>query len=227
MTAVEARQKLGRSDATAPEVDELTAIKEVRRGSAEFFEVLIQRYNQRLFRLARGVLKNDADAEEVVQEAYIQAYLKLDQYSGAGEFAGWLSRIALNEAYQHLRKNARRPIESDAYPQDLVGDVIPPDRLAHSAALRPFIERSIDSLPDEFRIVFVLRVLERFSIAETAEMLSLPENTVKTRQYRATKRLRSELHQAYEQQLSDSFGFAGDRCRKLTLRVMAEIRKIS
>ena len=224
--SVDTRRGPQRAHIMVPDVDDLVAINKIRMGAVEFFEVLIRRYNQRLFRLARAVLKNDADAEEAVQEAYIQAFLKLDQYSGSGEFAGWLSRIALNEAYQSLRKTNRQSIDPQEYSRSFMEEVMLPDRLADSSALRVFIERSIDSLPDDFRVVFILRVLERLSIAETADLLNLPVNTVKTRQYRALKKLRLKLQQAYEQQLGDSFGFAGERCSRLTERVMLKIRKL-
>lgn len=225
--SIDTRREAHNSRVAAPDVDDRIAIEKVRQGSVEFFEVLIRRYNQRLFRLTRSVLKNDADAEEAVQEAYIQAFLKLDQYNGTGEFASWLSRIALHKAYQYLRKNMNQRIEPEEYSQSLTNEVIPPDRLAHSSALRAFIERSIDSLPDEFRVVFVLRVVERLSIAETADLLDLPLNTVKTRQYRALKKLRIKLQQAHEQQLEDSFGFAGKRCIRLTQQTMLKIRALN
>lgn len=214
-------------------VSDSKVIASVLGGDISAFEILMRRYNQRLFRVARSILKNDADAEDALQEAYIKAYQKLKQYGKRGSFQGWLMRVVVNEALakkRELSAKMKRISSSDAYIEETAtesmgsDDMILPDQLAHGRALRRLIESAIDGLPDEFRTVFVLRTVEQMTIRETSDALGLEANTVKTRQHRALKRLRAQLDDMYQQQINDSFGFDGARCDRLVADVLSRIR---
>lgn len=212
---------------------DIDVVRWVIEGQVDAFEVIMRRYNQRLFRVARSILKNDADAEDVVQEAYINAYLNLKQYSQKDSFAGWLTKIAVNQALSKKRIDVRKDnLKESVWWDDMTAsantmtDEILPDRLADSAALRKLIEQTIDSLPEEFRIVFVMRVVEQLSVRETAQALSLEEATVKTRQFRAVRRLRGQLNQMYDLQVSQTFSFDGARCDRIVSGTFNRIRNL-
>lgn len=210
---------------------DVDVVRRVLEGKVDAFEVIMRRYNQRLFRIARSILKNDTDAEDAVQEAYISAYLNLKQFSQTRSFAGWLTKITVNQALSKKRSAGRKSnVEGSAWCEDMIAttngatDEILPDRLADSRALRQLIEQAIDSLPEEFRIVFIMRVIEQLSVRETAQALSLEEATVKTRQFRAVRRLRKQLHKIYDQQINQAFGFAGLRCDRIVNKTLSQIR---
>lgn len=209
------------------------AIERVLGGDIDAFEFIMRRYNQRLFRISRSILKNDADAEDALQEAYISVYRNLKQHNVEENFAAWISRITINQAIQHKRQAARK----DRYSQQLssnvsameevmADNVLLPDRLVHSNAMRHLIEQAIDTLPNDFRLVFVMRVVEQMSLRETAEALSLKQSTVKTRQYRAIRRLREQLDKVYDEQINLSFQFDGARCDRITANTLGQIRKM-
>ncbi|MBL4790236.1 MAG: RNA polymerase sigma factor [Kordiimonadaceae bacterium] len=208
-------------------------VARVLAGDVAAFEQVMRRHNQRLFRIARSIVKNDADAEDVVQEAYIKAYLKLNQFSGKAKFVHWLTRITVNEAIQRKRQLITHAVRhsdtsydegADYMPSESASaSVLPPERLAASAAMRRFMEAAIDDLPDEFRTVFVMRTIEQMTITETATCLGLPENTVKSRQFRATKKLQSVLDALHKEQLSESFSFDGERCDRIVAQTLSAL----
>jgi RNA polymerase sigma-70 factor, ECF subfamily len=195
----------------------------LRRDEAAVRE-LTRRYNQRLFRVARGIVRNDADAEDVVQEAYTRAFTHLDRFRGDSSVGTWLVRIAMNEALQRLR--AKRPtVDVDDVPL-ASADAGPEVRMANQE-IRSLIERAIDELPDGFRTVFVARVVEGLSVEETAELFHLRPETVKTRVHRARRALRRSIEGQLGVAVSEAFSFDGPRCEALTGRVIARLTRPS
>lgn len=207
-----------------------------RQGHREAFRHLMQRCNQRLFRIARGVVRDDAEAEDVVQEAYTHAFAKLSTFRGEASPATWLTRIVLNEAYGRLRQ--RRPsVDIDAIAESQLQDhrvVAFPSRFgsedpAAAAArgqVRRLLEEAIDALPEAFRIVFIMRDVEGCPIEETATALGIRPETVKTRLHRARRLLRAALQDSLSATLADAFPFLGPRCARMTEAVMARLEDI-
>jgi RNA polymerase sigma-70 factor (ECF subfamily) len=204
-----------------------------RTGRREAFLQVIRRCNQRLFRIARGVVHDDAEAEDVVQAAYVKAFEHLDGFRGEASVPTWLTRIVLNEARGRLR--ARKPtvdVEQIEVAQGEAGRVLAfPNRFgdedpASSAArreIRLLLERAIDALPEHFRLVFVMREIEECTVEETAECLGLRPETVKTRLHRARQRLRASLEDALAPAIGDAFPFLGARCDRIAATVIAHL----
>lgn len=205
----------------------------VQAGEREAFRHIVQRCNQRMFRVVRGVLHADADAEDAVQEAYVRAYERLDTFRGESSLATWLTRIALNEAYGRLRRRRDTvDIEQDEVMLRASAQVVAfpgyalqadPADAAARAQLRRLLEQAVDALPEAFRLVYVLREVEGCSVEETAAALGLREETVKTRLHRARRQLRAALHEQVATSLPDAFVFLGARCARMTEAVMARI----
>ena len=181
----------------------------------------MRRYNRRLFRLARGILNDDDEARDAVQESYVRAYFRLSQFRGPRGFASWLCRIVINEAMMRRR---RRAGEEAMDPAGLrAAAATQPENEAYSAELLRRIEAAIDELPVDFRVVFMLRGVEQLSIAETAEFLDLNPSTVKTRFHRARKQLRARLTRELDGAIGQAFGFDGPRCDAIVSGVFALI----
>jgi RNA polymerase sigma-70 factor, ECF subfamily len=204
-----------------------------RQRDAGAFRAIMRRYNRRLYRVARSVTRDDSEAEDVVQEAYLRALTNLGAFRGDSSLATWLTRIALNEALGRLRR--RRPTVElstlDVESQDET-QIIPfpqmtansdPERTVAQREIRLLMERAIDDLPEVFRIVFVLREIEEMSVEETANFLSLPEATVKTRLHRARRLLREVLEEQLAPALADAFPFDGMRCTRMADRVLERL----
>jgi RNA polymerase sigma-70 factor, ECF subfamily len=210
-----------------PAPDDLAAIGEgelllrLRSGDADAFTLLMRRNNQRLYRLARGILKDEDEAEEAVQEGYVRALTHLDGFRGEANLSTWLARIVANEAFGRLRR--RRPAADSPAPDRPDHAGASPEHVAARREVRRLIERAIDALPAAFRIVFVLRAVEQLSIKETAACLGIPEKTVKTRLHRANRRLRQALSDEFASLWDDAFPFAGSRCDGLVARVLARL----
>lgn len=215
---------------------ELVAL--ARQGSAAAFRVIMERNNRRLFRVARGVLKDEAEAEDAVQEAYLRAFANLRGYEGAASLSTWLTRITLNEALGRLRGRRTmidldRIAEAAADAGEPGARVVPfplaqpaasdPEHVAAQAEIRRLLEHAIDELPDPFRVAFMLRFVEQMSIEETAACLGVPEDTVKTRVHRAKRRLRQALGQQLATSLADTFPFAGARCARISAIVLRRL----
>jgi len=194
---------------------------------------LTRRYNRRLFRLARGVLRNDAEAEDVVQEAWVRAFTALDGFRGEAAFSTWLTRIALNEALGRLRRQ-RPTLDWETY-GDMASQaeiinfpvsamVSDPERTMARSEIRDVLERSIDELPDAFRAVFIARIVEGMSVEETAELFALKPETVKTRLHRARLLLREALDRQLGPALTETFPFGGRRCERMTEAVLQRLR---
>lgn len=206
----------------------------VRAGDAAAFELIMRRHNRRLFRLARSVLRNGAEAEDVVQETYVRAFAKLDDFKGPEGFSAWLARIACNEALSRVRGRDRvvslhdhvddRDGDGNARHIEAMTSPHPdPERLTGNGELRRLLEDAIDALPGDFRTVFVLRAVEGMSVAETAKALSIPPETVKTRFHRARHRLQETLGARFDALLPAAFDFGGARCDRIVAAVLARL----
>lgn len=185
----------------------------------------MRRYNRRLFRTARSILKNNDAAQDAVQEAYISAFYKLDTYESRGNFAAWLTRITVNKALMMKRKPDNRVADK----LDNINDenlkashANPADALANKE-LAALIEMAIDNLPDIFRCVFVLRAVQQLSVQETADSLQIPEATVKSRFHRARNLMQDNLNQHMEQVGLQAFEFAGQRCDQIVQTVLKRL----
>lgn len=181
---------------------------------------LTRRYNQRLYRIARGILRSDLEAEDVVQDTYIRALAGLDRFRGQSALGTWLVRIAINEALGRLRRKKPEAAEVPSAPP-----VPDPESLMATAESRMMLERAIDDLPDAFRSVFVARMVEGLSIEETADLFDLRPETVKTRVHRARARLRANLEAQIGPAVRESFAFDGVRCDRLTESVLRRLRQ--
>lgn len=214
-------------------LDDMALVELACRGRREAFRHIMQRCNQRLFRVARGVVNDDAEAEDVVQEAYVHAFEKLATFRGDAALLTWMTRIVLNEAHGRLRR--RRPTvgieQIDASQSDAARVVAFPSRFgsedpAAAAArgqIRRLMERAIDDLPEPFRIVFVMREIEQCTVEETAYSLDLRAETVKTRLHRARRLLRAALQDTLSATLTDAFPFLGARCDRMTATVLERL----
>lgn len=185
---------------------------------------LTGRYNQRLFRIARGIVRHDADAEDVVQDTYVRAFTHLERFRGDSSVGTWLVRIAMNEALGRLRRH-KPTLELDDATAASNGPG--PETLMAQQELRTLLERSIDSLPEPFRVVFIARIVEGLSIDETAELFHLRPETVKTRVHRARRALRRAIEAEVGHEVRHAFSFDGARCEALTQRVIARLHQPS
>jgi RNA polymerase sigma-70 factor, ECF subfamily len=207
---------------------ELVAL--LRAGRASAFVAVMRHNNQRLYRLARGVLRDEAEAEEAVQESYLRAFTHLDGFKGESTVATWLARIVLNEALGRLRR--RRPtvaIDDVAEtlaaggPGPLSREEPSPEQAMARQEIRRSIEKAVDDLPASFSAVFMMRAIEQMSIEETASCLGIQAETVKTRFHRANKLLRQALSARFGSILDGAFPFLGARCDRLTGTVIARL----
>ena len=208
--------------AALPEPD---LVARARAGDRAAFRAIMQRCNQRLFRIARGVMRDEAEAEDVLQEAYARGFAAVAGFRGEAGIATWLTRIVLNEAHRRLR--TRRPtIELDAVDQRVVpfpGRAEDPEADAARAQIRRILEQALDQLPEPFRLVFILREVEELSVEETALHLGLKPQTVKTRLHRARARLRELLDSRLGEVMVGAYPFLGVRCERITERVLARM----
>ena len=238
MLQPDARTSARASATGAPALPDGDLVLRVRAGDAAAFELIMRRHNRRLFRLARSVVRNDAEAEDVVQATFVQAYAKLHELVGPHGFAAWLGRIALNEALGRARAWGR-VVALDDYVSAGEGDAAvrridtmstshpDPERLAGDAELRRLLEDAIDALPDEFRTVFMLRAVEGMSVAETAAALSIRPETVKTRFHRARHRLQEALGARFEALMPTAFEFGGEHCDRIVAAVLGRLQPSS
>ncbi|AZO24384.1 MAG: RNA polymerase sigma factor [Mesorhizobium sp.] len=211
---------------------DMALVRRALAREADAFRAIIKTHNQRLYRIARGVVRNDAEAEDIVQEAYLRAFASLDAFRGDASLSTWLSRITINEALGRLRKKKRMV----AMPENPEAQIIrfplnpsnlnpgdDPERTMAQRQILGLVERATDSLPDVYRSVFVARVIEGLSIQETAEVLGIRPETVKTRLHRARALVRKALDDEIGPVLLDAFPFAGRRCDRLTQAVMKRL----
>jgi RNA polymerase sigma-70 factor, ECF subfamily len=213
---------------------ELELIERARRDDLQAIEALMRRYNRRLYRTARAILRDDAEAEEAVQDGYLQAFRGLKGFRGESAFSTWLTRIVANEALMRRRRHARHaqivPIDyesGEARMAETASDAPDPEREAMNGEMRALLERRIDALPELYRAVFMLRAVEELSVEETAAALELPEATVRTRYFRARALMRGALEHDLESAMGGAFGFAGERCDRIVAKVLERYGPIS
>jgi RNA polymerase sigma-70 factor, ECF subfamily len=221
---------LARSSPNAVHAADLDIVGRARARDGNGFRTIMKMYNQRLYRLARGIVRDDGEAEDIVQEAYFNAFTHLDDFRGDSTLATWLSRIVINEALGRLRKMRRAGRFAATDDPGQQAEIIPfPLNASTDDPERAMARRQIlqlvatDSLPDVYRRVFVARVIEELSIEETASLLGIRPETVKTRLHRARSLMRRELDAQIGPVLLDAFPFAGRRCERLTAAVMKRL----
>jgi RNA polymerase sigma-70 factor, ECF subfamily len=210
-------------------LDDETVIGRVKQGETALFEIVMRRYNQRLYRIIRSILGTDSDVEDVLQEAYMKAYGHLGQFEGRSSFATWLTKIAVHEAMARARKGRRfqplaEAIGDDESPVEELHSPVPdPEQNAAQHELMRLIEEAVDHLPDSFREVFVTREIEQMNQAETAECLGLKEETVKTRLHRARGHIERYLLKRAGQGIRTAYSFGDSRCTRIVTIVLQEI----
>jgi len=215
-------------------LSDLELAQRIAAGDKDAFELLMRRHNQMVYRTARSILRDDAEAEDAVQEAYLLAYRGMSAFRGDAKLSTWLVRIVANEAIARLRKRSRgaeiiqlsgETREDSETVEGNVNQTLPeqPEHAARRAQTRRLLEAKIDELPDAFRTVFVLRALEELSVEEAAVALGIPEATVRSRFFRARGLLREALSKEIDIAYGDAFAFAGDRCDRIVAGVLARL----
>lgn len=207
------------------------AVERVLAGDSSAFEIIMRRYNQRLYRVARSILRDDGEAEDVMQDAYVRAYQHLDQFEGRAKFSTWLTRIAVHEALARAQRRSR--IESLDAITGPNGEVNMPDTLTRSPEAQAsgrevsrLLEEAMLSLPDGYRTVIMLRDVEEMDTAEAAEVLDITEENVKVRLHRARTMLRRELYSRAGATSSASFQFPATRCDRVVKAVFERIARL-
>ena len=211
--------------------DEQALVRRVAAGDRTAFELLMRSHNRRLFRLARATLRNDAEAEDALQEAYLAAYRSIGQFRGDAALSTWLSRLVLNECLGRIRRQARRdnviPMLSMQADTELdamaTSETDSPEKALERAEMRAMLERKLDELPETFRTVFVLRCVEEMTVEETACCLDIPEATVRSRHFRARSMLRESLAQEIDFAQRDLYEFGGVRCDRVVREVLLRL----
>ena len=215
---------------------DLELAQRIASGDKGAFELLMRRHNQILYRTARSILKDDAEAEDAVQEAWLLAYRAIGNFRGDAKLSTWLVRIVVNEAISRGRKRSRgaeviqlsgETQEDGGAVEENVNRTLPeqPEHAARRAQTRKLLEAKIDELPDAFRTVFVLRALEELSVEESAVALGIPDATVRSRFFRARGLLREALSKEIDLAHGDAFAFAGARCDRIVAGVLAKLEE--
>lgn len=216
-----------------PIADDDRLLERARQKDREAIRLIVKRHNRWLYRIARSIVRNDSDAEDVLQEAYVRAFAGLDGFRGEARLSTWLARIVINEALGCIRR--RRPvidIELISTSPALNAQIIPfpdsnrvrdPETTMVQSEIRVLLEQAIDKLPSTFREVLIARLVEGMSVAETAELFGIPSETVKTRLFRARALIRTEMERHIGPALGDVFPFAGERCERMTANVLTRL----
>ncbi|MBV9086032.1 MAG: RNA polymerase sigma factor [Acidobacteriaceae bacterium] len=215
---------------TETELSDEQVVERVLAGDTALFEIIMRRYNQRLYRVALAITRNDGEAEDIMQETYVRAYQHLRQFAGRAAFSTWLTRIAVHESIAR-RDHRLRFLEQGDSASNSEGDLmdhIPsehpsPEERASSAEAARLLEQSVQSLPEIYRTIFVMRGLEEMSTAETAELLELSEENVKTRLHRARAMLRRNLYERAGATSTAAFQFHATRCNRVVKAVFERI----
>jgi RNA polymerase sigma-70 factor (ECF subfamily) len=202
-------------------------IQQVLAGNTALFELLMRRYNERIYRAARSIVRDEQEAEDIMQQAYVNAFTHLRQFNGSAQFSTWLTRIAINEALARVRRRGRYEALDDdlsnVEPFMSTNPVQNPERQAFVGELRGLLEWAIDTLPDGMREVFVLRDVEGLSTAEVADSLEVSEDVVKTRLSRGRAALRRALLERTGASAPEAFRFYRPRCDRVVQQVLARI----
>lgn len=206
-------------DAVLPDEE---VVRRVVDGETALFEIVMRRYNQRVYRAVRAILRDDAEAEDAMQQAYLNAFTHLGQFAGDAKFSTWLTRIAVNEALARVRR--RRPESPEESMTDLESNDPNPEQQASASEIRNVLETEIAALPDSYRSVIILREVEGLSTGETADCLSVSEDVVKQRLHRARTMLRDNLYARAGVTFSHVLTFGNARCDNVVANVMARIR---
>ena len=204
-------------------------VARVLQGETALFEIIMRRYNQRLFRAALAILRDEAEAEDVTQDAYVRAYQHLNQFAGRAAFSTWLTRIAVHEAL--ARAGRRRQLEDlegmvmlkGENRRELTSHLASPEQQASIGEISKLLEEAILSLPEAYRTVLMLRDVEEMSTAETASALNLTEENVKVRLHRARVLLRREIYHRAGSARGEAFPFMGARCDRMVQRVFERL----
>jgi len=195
-------------------------IARIKAGEVQLFESLMRRHNRRVYRVARSFTKSDAEAEDVMQEAYINAFMQIHRFEGRARFSSWLTRIAINEA---LGRRRREKPFAEAELEKLMDGAKGPEESAYSAEVVALLERAVAELPEIFRLVFVLRAVEQLSVREVAECLDITEETVKTRYFRARAQLKDALAEQAESLAPSLYDFHLKRCDRVVAAVLGRL----
>ena len=203
-------------------------VERVRAGETALYEILMRRYNQRLYRVARAILRNDAEAEDVMQDAYVRAYQHLNQFAGKAAFSTWLTRIAVNEALGRLKsRNRFDQLDMDEkYEETFMGpqeNAPDPEVKASAGELRELLEAALLELPEQYRTVVMLRDIEEMTTSETAAALELTEENVKVRLHRGRLMIRNWLMERVGMNCKNAFPFMGERCDRVVAAVFSRI----
>ena len=207
-------------------------IVRVRTGDTALYEIIMRRYNQRLYRITRAILRDDTEAEDVIQDAYVRAYQYLYQYAGDGLFSVWLTRIAVHEALRRLGlRNRCQQLEESEHdeegPMNVVETSPDPEQRASIAELNHLLEEAVLGLPDSYRAVVMMRDVEQMSTAETAAALDISEENVKVRLHRGHTMMRGWLFARVGENAKEVFPFMGPRCDRVVLGVFARLKELS
>jgi RNA polymerase sigma-70 factor, ECF subfamily len=202
-------------------------VRRVRAGEHALFEVLMRRHNQRVYRTARAVVKDETEVEDVMQQAYVNAFTHLHQFEDRSEFSTWLTRIALNEAFARRQKRQRAASsavdEGGALMERMQASQPDPERQAYAQELRRVLEHAVDELPDNYRVVFMLRDIEGLSTSETGAGLGIGEEAVKTRLHRARAMIRRSVSARVGALTGSMFQFEAPRCDRVVAAVLESI----
>jgi RNA polymerase sigma-70 factor, ECF subfamily len=207
------------------------AISRILAGETGLFEIIMRRYNQRLYRVTRAILRDDREAEDVIQDAYVSAYQHLDQFAGKAAFSTWLTRIAVNEALARKRRRGRLEgleivqTREESMATSGSSSIIDPESRAAQLQVRQLLEEAIESLPEDYRTIIIMRDVEEMDVAETAASLGVSESVVKTRLHRARAALRKELYARSHGRVTDLYPFHAPRCDRVVQAVFDRIRK--
>tara|TARA_R100000322_G_scaffold25934_4_gene16561 strand:- start:26847 stop:27560 length:714 start_codon:yes stop_codon:yes gene_type:complete len=228
---------IARTDALPVYTDmtEAELVDHARLGERGAFGAIMQRCNQPLFRVARAITSDDSEAEDVVQESYLRAFAALAKFRGDSTLLTWLTRITINEARGRLRGRKTTVALAEVEVAQKNGSLVIPFRGEHvmenpeaefaRTQIRALIENAVDELPEPFRLVFVLRDIQGYSVDEAASSLGIKPETVKTRLHRARRQLRTQLNEVFDSTVNDAFPFLGQRCERINQKVLAMLSK--
>ena len=215
------------------EATDMMLVTQVLEGKLDAFEKIMRRYNQRLYRVSRAIIKHDDIASDILQDAYISAFNSLNTFKGPNGFGRWLTKIVINEALMHNRKTGNKDalfddindasVENEIFQSTPIEINAPEDHTANMQ-LRTLLEQAIDKLPSHFATVFIMRKVEDYSVKEVSDALGIEEATVKTRYFRAKQLLQKNLDQQFSQASLSVFEFAGHRCDNIVRNVMSRLQ---
>jgi len=195
-------------------------VERVVKGETHLYEILMRKYNLRMFRISMSIVNDDMEAEDIMQTAYLNAFLQLPNFKNKSSFGTWLTRIVINESLLHKKKIARRQrLNQDAEPENT--NLETPLKSLMTKELKTILEKAVSKLPEKYRLVFVMREIQEMSTSETMEVLNLGESNIKIRLSRAKEMLRNQLGSYY--QPNQLFDFHLSRCDRIVNSVMDKI----